>query len=356
MADGYYDGSEDNPGPGANAEPTQQYINPLWGGEDSFYAQMNKMFMEQMGRTEGNDLYNVHFRHQTPNDAFAQVYGSADAKMWRERDQTPQQQQEPDAPAPTRQGYDTGGGGGGSPVPVVNGYPMPQQTQSNNNYAGLEGLLKQLLASNSKKNDDDKAYRDRIRSQVLGIMDRNPGVVDPNDPNIESQMRAYHGETDRALRQQSAHLAEQRAYGGTTSGSAEAATKQGYQRVGQGAGALKANLQGKELSAQRQQLMSALGIGAGVLSEGESNSLQERMGGIDALLKMYGAEDRNALDWSKLGLDRELGLGQLGVAGAGVGAQNRATDLHNQQFYDDLTYTMGKDSSLENILANYLLG
>lgn len=342
------------------------YLDPGWSGnEDTFYQTINSLYKTYLGRDPGGDYKSEadqYWRGVGPDQAYRDISNSAEAKDYQQR----QAAASSGGGDTGGGGGDTGGGGGGSTggggggggTAVVNGYPVSSaQASSNSQYAGLEEMLQKLMAGNQAQRDADNAYRQNIRNTVMGIINKNTGTVDENTPYIQDTMRSYKGETDRALRMQRAQGAEQAAGGGRTSGSLDAATKQGYQRVGQGAGALKAQLLGKELQSQRDQLMQALNIGSGVLSSGENTSLQERMGGIDALLKSYGAQQQGALDWSKLGLDRELGMGQIGVGMAGVGATNRSTDLRNQQFYDELSYNMGKDTnSLESILARYLLG
>lgn len=196
----------------------------------------------------------------------------------------------------------------------------PAATPPSTDYSKLNDLLSQLMMQQQTDRISQQGYRDSLHNSVLGLIKSGSAPADANDPNILAATQAFSGEGQRSLALLQEKLAEGRAATGRSAGSVEAGIKGGFENLGTATGGFKANLMIDQLKQRQAQLMSALQIGAGVMSSEEQQSLQEELGLINSRMT-------------------QLGIGN-----------------QNQQFYDKLTADMGaQTNSLDSLLASYLL-
>lgn len=243
----------------------------------------------------------------------------------------------------------TPGGGGGRASAGPSGAVQSAAMQNPYDFSGLQRLLEQQMAQQAARDAETKAYKDRIHKSILGTIDQYGQPIDENDPNVGAATRAYRGEGERALELQREALAERAHATGASSGSVEAGTKQGFQRLGQNIGSYKANLMIKQLTEQRQMLMQAMQMGAGLLSAEEQQGVQERLGTINAQLQSYGIQANTGLARDRLSLDSQLGNRGLDLGFSNSGNQN-------QQFYDRLGFDYNHEqNSIDQIMQLYQL-
>jgi hypothetical protein len=189
--------------------------------------------------------------------------------------------------------------------------------------------------------DATRAFEDAIRNQILGLIQSSQQPVNADEINASPEARAYRRISEREMQGQRARMAEQLAARG-----------QGQNQFGEQGGALQSGIQGggeqlaermqamesqmvaKELMGRRQQLMDALRLGAGILSQDEQGQLQRELAALDNQL-------RRELGFADINLRGQLGGGQLSLG-------LLQTLLGNQQFYDKLGFDVGDMESLFN--------
>lgn len=238
-----------------------------------------------------------------------------------------------------------GGGGGNIPAPT-----QPPADPGAGNGTGLEDLLKKLIEDQEKRRAADEEYRKKIHDTVTHQIDDANTPVDPNDPIIAAQMRAYRGNQDRSMASAREALAARGATTGLGTGAFDSAIQSSYENAGSSAGAQESGLLADRYKQKLQQLESALQTGAGVLSNDESIDLQTKIAAIKTRL-------------DKLGLDQAGQLGNRGLDIQQMIAQlenqlgNRRLDQDNSHFYDTLGFNIGnQQATLEQILMSMLLG
>lgn len=242
--------------------------------------------------------------------------------------------------------------GPGSPPPPTNGVPPSPYTPSASS-GNLEDLLNQLLTSNRTRSADRQAMWGRL----TGLMDEYGRPVTADDPNIRSSVSSYQGQTDRALKNYREFAAERAHAGGMGSGAFDSQIGNSILTGGRAVGDFQNQLIRDETQSRRNALSDMIGKSAAYLSDEDRMGLEERMKAIDASLGKMGIDLNAELGRGRLALDKLLGEGQLGLGYAGVGASNKATDLANQHFYDDLDYKRSKDAqSHDDLLLQLLLG
>jgi hypothetical protein len=152
----------------------------------------------------------------------------------------------------------------------------------------------------------------------------------------------------------------------------DAAIQQSYEQLGRAQAGQAAQLLGEELSARRQELLSLLNQGAGILTADEARDLTRSLGEINAEIERLGQEYRRGLGeadidlrrqlglsdidlrrqlgLSDIDLRRQLGLGQLQLGWAGLGQQR-------QNFLDQLAYNQAvQEQLLQQQLLQLLYG
>ena len=200
-------------------------------------------------------------------------------------------------------------------------------------------IAAQEAAQAVKRDDLYKTWQDRARQSL---------DIDPNDPIIKAQVDNYRAEQTRALRNLRGNAAE--------SGNSLRPTqdRMATERMGQAVGSLQSELMSRELAGRRAEISEALNSMGGILTGEQQAGLQRELSNIDSALRRYqlGISDRDLslqgeLGFGRLGLDTELGRGQLGLGqgrldlDAELGRGQLSLDqlrnaMLNQQFYADL--------------------
>jgi len=167
----------------------------------------------------------------------------------------------------------------------------------------------------------------------------NRGMTfDPNDPVFKGQTDAFQRANQRSTARKRAALAERAAArGGINAGGFDVDTERLLSEQGENEQAFEANLAGQELNKQRDQVMRALEIGAGRLSDQERNALTQKLADLDAAIRREG-----------LSLQKLLGMRGLDLQALGLGQQNA-------QFYDNLGAQVGLNEAQLNQNATLAL-
>lgn len=243
--------------------------------------------------------------------------------------------------------------GTGGPPPTNSVPPSPYTGPPASGGGELESLLSSLLSSNRARSD----ARNQMWGRINPLLDEYSRPVTGQDPNIQRQVSSYQGQTDRAIRNYREFAAERAHAQGIPTGAFESQIGNAINTGGRAVGDLETSLIQDETKNRRASLSDILSQSMGFLSNEENMGLQERMKAIDASLGKMGIDLNAELGRGRLALDKLLGEGQLGVGYAGVGAQNNATNLTNQRFYDEFAYRRSKDAQdRDDRLAELLLG
>jgi hypothetical protein len=171
------------------------------------------------------------------------------------------------------------------------------------------------------------------QSVEQGIQQRidQPIGFNPDDPIFKGQTAAFQRASDRDTARKRAELAERSAARGTlNAGGFDVDTERILTEQGQNEQAFETQLAGTELRSQRDQVMRALELGAGRLSDTERNALAERLAQLDAALRREG-----------LALQGLLGNRSLNI-------QERGQSNQNNQFYDQLGASIGLNQAQLN--------
>jgi hypothetical protein len=158
-----------------------------------------------------------------------------------------------------------------------------------------------------------------IPDAIMRLLGRGEAGTE-NDPNIAAATAAYRGEVERQGRRSRNAMAERAAaeglnYGGSGSGAFDSSIQSELESEGMKVGQFRANETLQEIAAKRQDVINALQLAQG----------QEKLG-----LEQYLAQ-----------LNDQLQRAQM--------AQQ------NSQYYDNLTYNMGRDAAgLDERMLGYL--
>jgi hypothetical protein len=159
-----------------------------------------------------------------------------------------------------------------------------------------------------------------IPDAIMRLLGRGEGGTGPKDPNIAGPTAAYRATVERQGRRNRNAMAERYAAEGLNPGGAgSGAFDSAVQSEGESEGIDVANYQGhlivNEIAAKRQDVMNALQFAQG----------EEKLG-----LEQYLAQLNDALQRAQMG-------------------------QQNQQYYDNLTYNMGRDAAgLDERMLGYL--
>lgn len=172
---------------------------------------------------------------------------------------------------------------------------------------------------------EEKTKRDALYTQLQGRAQQSQ-QIDPNDPIIKNQVDIFRANQERAWRNLKSDAAE--------SGDPLGATRErmAAERTGQATGGFQAELMARELMSRRAEIADALTSMGGILDANQVAGLQRELASMDNSIKQYqlGQGDRD------IDLRRELGVGQLSLAGRGLDLDALRTELMNRQFYADL--------------------
>ncbi len=270
--------------------------------------------------------------------------------------------QQVDAPAETPAPRSGGGGGGGVEQALGSPTSTPTQAPGSPDNSQLNALLSQLLEGQKGRDQlsaqqyaDQQKFRQNIIDTVNGIIGRNTGVASAEDPVIASQVTAFKGQGEQALRQaREAQAARARAEGSST-GALDSSVAGGFNALGKNTGAFSAGLVGSENNARRSALQGAAQIGAGVIGQDQNTALQDKISTLDSALKASQIQGGQAIDWATLLQKPLLASISAGPGNASAGAQWAGVNNQNQQFYDKFTYDQATNDNMTNLLAQLLL-
>ena len=221
----------------------------------------------------------------------------------------------PAAPPPT-----VGGGNGGplTPTPA----PAPAAPVGPTPGAAPIGPL-------STQPRQPSAYDQAIRDKLMALLSQDPSNVSLDDPNLVPQMNAYNRQSQRAFDNSRSVMAERMAAEGTNnSGAFDAGLEGLLQARGEGEANFGASLVGQEVQARRQEVMQALQMGQGIMSQDQERQLRRELADLDAQLQREGFGIQREMGQLDAALRREgfdiqklLGLGDLDVRRTATGNQ-----------------------------------
>lgn len=243
----------------------------------------------------------------------------------------------------------SGSGGNSGPPGAPNNSPM-------------NDLIQQMLASQKSRDSlsaqqysDQQAFRKNILDTVNGIISKNSGTASADDPVIASQVNAFKGQGEQALRQaREAEAARARAEGSST-GALDSSVAGGYDSLGRNTGAYSAGLVGSENTARRNALLSASQLGAGVVSGDQNTALQDKIATLNSALSASQTQGNQAVDWATLLQKPMLANIAAGPGYANADVNRLGVNNQNQQYYDKFTYDQAQNDQMSNLLAQLLL-
>jgi hypothetical protein len=173
--------------------------------------------------------------------------------------------------------------------------------------------------------DENDQRADELYEILMGRI--TGGInLDRNNPAIRKQADAYSANEERSRRDYLADLAEKSGPMANIRGEERMAAE----RAGQRSGAFEAELMGRELMAQRDEIQNALSQAQGLLTSQQQLALQKELALLD-----------NAIKEKQIGLQgRELDLRGRGLdlQGQGLGLQARGMDLEHEEFLRRLAF------------------
>ena len=145
------------------------------------------------------------------------------------------------------------------------------------------------------------AFGDSIRSKILGLIGQDTADI-TKDPNYISAMNAYGTQQQRATERERNAIAERMAAEGTgNSGAMDQQLLAAEQTRWENEASFAGNLAIRELESQKAEIMQALQMGAGLLSQQEQLALTEKLGLINASLEQQSLTNQNNQFNSSLG-------------------------------------------------------
>lgn len=159
------------------------------------------------------------------------------------------------------------------------------------------------------------SFADQVRNNIIGQMSQNPTQASITDPDIAPVAEANRNALERARRGSQDALAERFAAEGmpVNSGAFDTAVQRGFQEAGQAQGAFEANLVNQKLQERRANIMQALQLGAGLLSDDQRNALQLQLAQLDAAVQREGLSTQRDLASMDDATKRMLGIGGLNL-------------------------------------------
>jgi hypothetical protein len=158
-----------------------------------------------------------------------------------------------------------------------------------------------------------------VTNQING-----PTTVDRNDPAYQQQINAYNANNQRATdRQRAAAAARMHATGTDASGGFDGMVNRVTQDQGLNESAFEAQLMDRLGTQNIERQSRAQQLGAGLIGQDKGNALtREQMAQQNT---QFGTGQKNALWMNNQGnqLQRELGLGDLGIRQQGLGLQQQ---------------------------------
>lgn len=164
--------------------------------------------------------------------------------------------------------------------------------------------------------------------------------LDPNDPIIKNQVDAYSANAQRARRDYLGDNAESNSPYAT--GAQQGAARMTAEKLGQDTSGFQSELMGRELTARRQEIQSALDSMGNLLTEQQRQGLQRELAAADNSLKRYGIDTQNNQYFAGLSQNDRQFMQQLSQQGRLADAENgfRYAQLgqDNSHFLDNMGF------------------
>jgi hypothetical protein len=136
------------------------------------------------------------------------------------------------------------------------------------------------------------AYGDEIRAKISALMGQSGNPMD--SPVYQNSMRAYSTEQQRATEAERNAIAERMAASGqANSGAMDSRLLGAEQASGEAKASFGGALAERAMMQQRDEIMQALSLGAGLLTEQQRLALTEKLGLINANLAQQGVTNQN---------------------------------------------------------------
>lgn len=233
----------------------------------------------------------------------------------------------------------TTGGPATAPQPVAPGVPggaaTPSSLQSALYTAAQQALTGGGTSSStsSATSGPDPALSAAVKAMVMKLMGQSPTDVSTS-PVYQGSIKAYDLQQQRNADKMKNAIAERMAAEGTAnSGGMSDRLLGAEQAAGEKTAGFVGELSVRELTRQRDEIMQALQIGAGMMTDEERLALSEKLGLINA-----------ALNQQQIGNQYALGQGQLGLG------QQQVTNQNNQ-FNSSLGWQMAQWPAQQSYLA-----
>lgn len=265
--------------------------------------------------------------------------------------------------APREEDRSSGSGGGGGDNTSERWPSSPYEDAYTQSLNQQNQMMQQMWQAQQARDAEQKvleadrrAKADSLYGTLLGRSQQATAVT-PEDPIIKAQVDAYRAEQERALRNLRSDAAEGK------QGLRPTQDRMAGERVAQGVAGMQAELLSRELSSRRAEIADALASMGGILGADQVAGLQREIAGIDNLIRQQQAHTSNR----GLGIERELGLGNLGLGYQQLGVQRELglgglnndllrTMLQNQQFYGDLGLRNRTQDDYFNLTSRGRLG
>jgi hypothetical protein len=148
---------------------------------------------------------------------------------------------------------------------------------------------------------EQTAFAKTIRDALTAALGQGP--VSANDPDVAPAIAANRVATERALQEQRDAIAERlNAQGMGGSGALDQQMAQAFEKSGTQQGLFAGNAVFQEGLARRQQLVSLLQTGAGVLNADDAQALQAKIADLDAYLRQQSITNQNNQANDSMGL------------------------------------------------------
>lgn len=214
----------------------------------------------------------------------------------------------------------------------------------------LESMMARIMAQQEAERVRRQGFSDTIHSGITGAIADAQAPVDENSAAITQPMRAFSGQTDRAMAAGREAMAARGQLQGMTTGANDAALQSSYENVGADKGGFQANLIVDQMKQKQQKLQSMLQLGAGQLTAEEAQGIQKQMALLDARIKEMDLKQSGNIANRDIDVRSQIANGQLGLG-------NRQEDDLMSRFYDTMGLNVGnQESALNQWLMSMLNG
>lgn len=201
-----------------------------------------------------------------------------------------------------------GGGDGEGDAPIGNNSAQANTGQAGAGGGNINALLEMLLSRQAPGAGQQTAgggndFSSRIQQMILSRLSSDTQNPSLNDPAIRSRLNAYTAASQGALNRGQSKFAERAYAEGTPVGSQDANLQGAVQNSARDEGAYAGNLMGEQLTANRDEMMQLLSLGAGILNADEERQLRAQIAAIDAQLRQQGLTQSNTHFYDQLGAD-----------------------------------------------------